>query len=187
MHSTVERISRFFTNIFAGGASISMIIVFLIVFINSLRRYSFGKSYEWGEELPVFIAIYGIMFGMAYAYMQDRHVRFTILVGFLPEHLTRKLYLLVDLIVIATGAVLSWSGWLFIVKRGGMESSGMINLAKSLQEAIGWDQLIWLGYFYPYQAAIILGGILLVIAASLKLLSRLYKPQSPILAERVAL
>lgn len=187
MHSTIERISRFFIKIFAGGASISMVVVFLIVFINSLRRYTIGKSYEWGEELPVFIAIYGIMFGMAYAYMQDRHVRFTILVGFLPEHLTRKLYLLVDLIVIATGAVLSWSGWLFIVKRGGMESSGMINLAKSLKDITGWDQLIWLGHFYPYQAAIILGGILLVIAATLKLLSRLFKPQSPILVERVTL
>jgi TRAP-type C4-dicarboxylate transport system permease small subunit len=114
-------------------------------------------------------------------------VRFTILVGFLSASFTRKLYLLVDLIVIATGAVLSWSGWLFIIKRGGMESSGMINLAKSLKDIIGWDQLIWLGHFYPYQAAIILGGILLAIAATLKLFSRLTKPQSPILVERVTL
>ena len=187
MHSTVERISRFFTNFFASGASISMLIVFLIVFINSVRRYSIGKSYEWGEELPVFIAIYGIMFGMAYAYMQDRHVRFTIVVGFLSASFTRKLYLLVDLIVIATGAVLSWSGWLFIIKRGSMESSGMINLAKNLKDITGWDQLIWLGHFYPYQAAIILGGILLVIAATLKLLSRLTRPQSPLLVEQVTL
>ena len=172
MLNTVDRISRIFTWLFAKGASLSMVIVFLIVFINSLRRYTIGKSLEWGEELPVFIAVYGIMFGMAYAYMEDRHIRFTVLVGFLSESFTRRLYMLVDLIMIATGALLTWSSWLFVAKRGGMESSGMINLAKDLTALTGWNNLIWLGSLYPYQAAMVLGGIMLTIAALLKLFSR---------------
>lgn len=172
----IQKVSHLFTNFFAIGSSISMFAVFLIVCINSLRRYAIGKSVVWGEELPVFIAVYGFMFGAAYAYMQDRHIRFTVLVGFLPESMTKKLYLLVDLLMIIIGGILAWSGWLFVLKRGGMESSGMITLAKSLVESTGWDSLIWLGHYYPYQAAIIFGGVVLSIAALLKFLTRLTEP-----------
>jgi len=167
-------VSRFF----AGGAAASMILLFLIVFINSVRRYTFGKSLEWGEELPVYLAIYGVMFGIAWAYMEDRHIRFTILVGFLPEALTRKMYLLVDIIMTVVGAMLAYSGWLFVAKRGGMESSGLINLAKDLSALTGLDSLIWLGHFYPYQAAMVFGGIMLAIAALLRFLRRYFEEVS---------
>jgi TRAP-type C4-dicarboxylate transport system permease small subunit len=172
MHHTVRRIAHLFTRVFANGASFSMIVLFLIVFINSVRRYTVGKSLEWGEELPVFIAIYGIMFGVAWAYMEDRHIRFTMLIGFLSERLNRLLYIVVDLIMVATGAVLTYSGWLFVIKRGGIEASGLINLAKSLKAMTGWDGMIWIGHLYPYQAAMVIGGGMLTIAAFLKLFMR---------------
>ncbi len=179
MHRIVLNISRYYSRIAAGGASLSMLIVFLIVFINSVRRYTVGKSYEWGEQLPVFIAIYGLLCGVAWAYMQDRHIRFTLLVGFLPESLTHKLYLLVDIIVIATGGLLTYSGYLFVLKRGGLEASGLISLAKELKAITGWEDMIWIGHFYPYQSAMILGGAMLTIAASLRFLMRLSKAKAP--------
>lgn len=173
MQQIVQRISRVLTGIFAGGAALSMVIVFLITFINSVRRYTVGKSFVWGEEMPVYTAIYGVMFGMAYAYMQDRHVRFTMLVGFLPEKAVRWVYILVDVLMVAISSLLAWSGWLFMNKRGGMESSGLIGLAKELKATTGWDWMIWLGHFYPYQAAMVLGGVLLAVAALVKLCDRL--------------
>jgi TRAP-type C4-dicarboxylate transport system permease small subunit len=172
MHRTVQRVTHVYSRFLAYGASLAMITLFLIVFINSVRRYTIGKSLEWGEQLPVFIAIYGVMFGAAWAYLQDKHIRFTILVGFLSDSLTRKLYLLVDLIMVATGALLAYSGWLFVIKRGGVEASGLINLAKELRSLFGWDALIWLGHQYPYQAAMMVGGGLLCIAAVLRFLMR---------------
>ena len=179
MYRIVQNLSRFFTRIVAGGASFSMLIVFSIVFFNSVRRYTVGKSYEWGEQLPVFIAIYGLLFGVAWAYMQDRHIRFTLLVGFLPESLTRKLYMLVDIIMVATGGLLTYSGYLFVLKRGGMEASGLISSAKQLKAATGWGDMIWIGHFYPYQSAMIIGGALLTIAAILRFLMRLSETTAP--------
>ena len=170
--SAVQKVSRFFTGLFAGGASLSMMALFAIILFNSLRRYSFGKSLEWGEELPTLIAVYGFMFGAAYAYMQDRHIRFTILVGFLSRASTEKLYMLVDLIMVGIGGLLAWSGWQFVLKRGGMEASALIGLAKDLRAVTGWDWTIWLGHYYPYQTAMILGGVMLSVAALLKLLQR---------------
>lgn len=176
MQRIIQRTTQIFLQFVSGGASLSMSVLFLIVFINSLRRYAIGKSFEWGEELPIFIAIYGVMFGIAWAYLQDRHIRFTMLVGFIPESWTRKLYIIVDLIMVINGILLTYSGWMFVIKRGRIEASGIINLAKSLRALTGWDSLIWLGHQYPYQAAMVLGGVLLAIAALLKFLQRLTEP-----------
>jgi len=177
MQRFIERTTGAFSKIMASGASLSMTVLFLIVFINSVRRYTIGKSLEWGEELPIFITIYGVMFGMAWAYIQDRHIRFTMLVGFIPEAWTRRLSMIVDLIMVLNGALLAYSGWLFALKRGGVEASGIINLAKNLRSLTGWDNMIWLGHQYPYQAAMVVGGVLLAIAALLRLCLRaLEKP-----------
>ena len=173
MQRIIKRTIHLFSQFAAAGASLSMTVLFLIVFINSMRRYAIGKSFEWGEELPIFIAIYGVMFGMAWAYIKDRHIRFTMLVGFLSESWTRRLYLLVDLIMVVNGVLLTYSGWMFVLKRGRVEASGIINLAKKLKTLTGWDSMIWFGLQYPYQAAIVLGGVMLAIAALLKLLQRL--------------
>jgi TRAP-type C4-dicarboxylate transport system permease small subunit len=170
--SAVQKTSRFFTSLFAGGASLSMMALFAIILFNSLRRYTFGKSLEWGEALPTLIAVFGFMFGAAYGYMQDRHIRFTILVGFLPRAITEKLYMVLDLIMIGIGGLMAWSGWQFVLKRGGMEASAIIGLAKDLRAVTGWDWTIWLGHYYPYQAAMLLGGLMLSVAALLKLLQR---------------
>ena len=173
MQRIVRQSTRIFSKFAAAGASLSMAVLFLIVFMNSIRRYTIGKSFEWGEELPIFVAIYGVMFGMAWAYIQDRHIRFTMLVRFLSESLTRKLYIVVDLIMVVSGCLLAYSGWMFVLKRGRVEASGIINLAKELRALTGWDGMIWIGHQYPYQAAMVLGGIMLTIAAFLKLLQRL--------------
>lgn len=173
MPPLIQRLARILSRLFATGAGLSMLSIFLIVFINSTRRYSLGKSLEWGEELPVYLAVYGVMFGAAWAYLEDRHVRFTILLDFLPEHLTRRLYMLVDVAVIVIGALLAYSGYLFAAKRGGIEASGLVNLARDLAAFTGWEGFVSLGTLYPYQFAMAIGGASLVCAATVKLLMRI--------------
>lgn len=169
----IQRLSRYYIGLTATGAAISMFLVSAIIFVNSLRRYTIGKSVVWGEEFPVFIAVYGLMFGAAYAYMQDRHIRFTILVGFLPERFTQKLYMLVDLLMIGVGGMLAFSGWRFVALRGGMETTGMISLARDLHRIINWDPILLLGNYGPYQFAMTAGGVLMATAALLKFFDRL--------------
>lgn len=173
MQRILQRSTRFFSQVVASGAWISMGALFLIVFINSVRRYIIGKSFEWGEELPIFIAIYGVMFGVAWAYIQERHINFTMLVKLLSGSFARKLKVIVDLIMVVNGVLLTYSGWMFVIRRGRVEASGIINLAKDLKALTGWENIIWAGYQYPYQAAMVLGGVLLTIAALLRLLNRL--------------
>lgn len=175
MKILLNRLTSFFSALFASGASLSMFTLFGLIFFNSVRRYTIGKSYTWGEELPVFIAIYGVFFGAAWAYMQDRHIRFTMLLSFLNRKQRRWLLMLVDLVMAVTSGFLTYSGWLFVIKRGGMETSGLIGLAKSLRDTTSIDQMIWLGHLYPWQSAIMIGGAMLSIAAVLKCFQRLFR------------
>jgi TRAP-type transport system small permease protein len=176
MKNILDKYTNITKNIFAFGAGLSMLSVFLIIFINSTRRYAVGSSLEWGEQLPVFMAIYGVMFGVAWAYMNDQHVKFTILLDFLPKSIIKKFYMVVDVITIITGVVMTYSGYLFATKRGNIEASGLINTAKELKELTGIDSLITLGQLYPYQMSIAVGGVMLTIAAVFRLLNRFYEP-----------
>jgi len=166
-------VRRIAVGFLSTGAALSMAAVFLIVFVNSVRRYTLGKSFEWGEELPVYLAVYGVMFGAALAYLEDRHVRFMMVVGFLPRRICHVLFLIVDLAMICIGAGLTLSGYLFMAKRGGIEASGIIGPAKWLKALSGIDVIETLGFMAPYQAAMVLGGVLITAAAALKFMERI--------------
>lgn len=175
---SIIKLTNLYSKALAFGAGLSMFSVFLIIFVNSVRRYTIGKSLEWGEQLPVFLAIYGVMFGVAWAYLNDQHVRFTILVDFISERLTKILNIVVDIVMIITGFVMMYSGYLFATKRGGIEASGLINSAKQLKELTGVESLIVLGEMYPYQISIGFGGLLLLLAAILRLCGRFTQSNS---------
>jgi TRAP-type C4-dicarboxylate transport system permease small subunit len=150
-----------------------MAALFGIVFVNSLRRYTTGQSLRWGEELPIYLTIYGVMFGVALACLQDRHIRFTVVVDLLPETLRDRLRLLTDAATVAVGAALAWSGWIFATRRPQVEASGLISTAKALAENTGIAWLEAVGRMGTWQAAIAVGGAALTLAAVLRLAARL--------------
>ncbi|MDH3195741.1 MAG: TRAP transporter small permease [Hyphomicrobiales bacterium] len=158
---------------FALGAGLSMALVFGIIFVNSLRRYTIGKSLEWGEELPIYLTVYGVMFGVALAYLQDRHIRFTILTDFLSQRARSRLFAAVDLATVAIGVTLAWSGVLFATRRGAVEASGLIGTAKALAQSTGAEWLVHLGRMGTWQSAMVFGGTILAIAAAIRFATRI--------------
>lgn len=163
--------------IFAIGAGLSMAFIFLIIFINALIRYVWGSSLPWGDQLPVFLGIYGVMFGMAYAYLEDRHIRLGLLVDFISSRLRTALFLVVDIAVIVIGGLLAWSGYLFMASRGNMRVSGLSGTVRTLNDTTGLD-LASLGTLGPYQFALALGGGMLCIAALIRTVERLQSLRS---------
>ena len=125
-----------------------------------------------GEELPIYLTVYGVMFGLALAYLDDRHIRFTILTEALPVRLQRRLFVIVDLATAAVGGLLAWSGILFAARRGAVEASGLIGPARALAETTGFDGLLRLGQMGTWQAALAFGGASLALAAVLRLAMR---------------
>ncbi|MFD1696188.1 TRAP transporter small permease [Roseibium aestuarii] len=159
--------------IFGLGAGLSMALVFAIIFINSLRRYTVGSSVAWGEELPIYLTIYGVMFGCALAYLQDRHIRFTILTDLLRPGIRDRLFAGVDLLTIAAGIGLMLSGHDFASRRGHIAASGLRSLGQSLAETTGIEALEGLARIGTWQFAMTLGGAMLALAALIRFSERL--------------
>ena len=168
----MDKISRFARRFFAFGAGSSMALVFLVIFVNSLRRYTIGKSIAWGEELPIYLTIYGVMFGLAYAYMTDSHIRFAIFLDMLEARIKRYVLMLCDLLTAATGFSLIFAGHAFALRRGHVDSSGLKTTGDWLAQVTGIPLLEWVGKVGTWQYAIVLGGAMLTIAALLRLFER---------------
>lgn len=157
----------------AFGAGLCMTLLFAIVLVNALMRYFLGSSLAWGGQLPIFLGIYGVMFGIALAYLQDRHIRLGLVVDALPRALRERLFLLVDASVIVLGGVLVVAGMRFVESRGRMRVSGMTGVADSLTTSTGLSLFKGLGTLAPYQFAMVVGGALLLLAGILRLIDRL--------------
>lgn len=159
--------------VFGFGAGLSMALVFAIIFINSLRRYTVGESVSWGEELPIYLTIYGVMFGLALAYLQDRHIRFTIFTDFLSFRLRERLFAAVDLITVAAGVGLMVSGHEYAARRGHITSSGLRSTGRWLADTTGLEWLNWIGKVGTWQYAMAIGGAILAVAALIRFIERL--------------
>ncbi|WP_417669174.1 TRAP transporter small permease [Roseibium sp.] len=168
--TTVSFLAR---RLFGFGAGVSMALVFAIIFINSLRRYTVGESVAWGEELPIYLTIYGVMFGVALAYVQDRHIRFTIFTDFASRKTRERLFAVVDLGTIAAGLGLAVSGYEFATRRGHVAASGLRSTGRWLVETTGLEWLGWIAKVGTWQSAMAIGGAMLALAAFVRLMERI--------------
>ena len=173
MPRLIRSVSRALSAALGFLAGLTMAAIFAIIFVNSLQRYLFGTSIQWGEKLPIYLTIYGVMFGTALAYLQDRHVRFTVITDLIGARARHFLFLAVDLVMVAAGVLLAWSGWLFAASRGRVDASSIREAARGLASATGIDGLAIFGKLYPYQLALAIGGVLVALAALVKFLDRL--------------
>lgn len=173
MPQLLKTVSRGFTAILAVCSGLSMTLVFVIILTNSLMRYTIGTSLQWGEKLPIYLTVYGVMFGTALAYLLDRHVRFTLVVDAVGAKARHVFLLAVDVVMILSGSLLAWSGWEFAERGGRLSASSLRSLSRTLAETTGIDGLEIFGKLYPYQFAMAVGGVLVAVAALLKLAERL--------------
>lgn len=100
-----------------------MVLIFLLVAANAFARYTYGGSISWGENTAIYLMIYGLMFGMAWAYLQDKHIGFDLVRRLLPPRWLRWQAVVVDLVVLAVGIGLMVSAVEFIAARGSRTSS----------------------------------------------------------------
>lgn len=151
MKLTIDRITAVVRLAFASLAGLSMALIFIAVFANSVSRYFFGSSLLWGEETAKFAMVYGTVFGMLAAYTSGLNVRFSIFVDLCPERVSRYLTLVTHLVAITLGVAFTVSALGFIARRGAVISPGLGIEMK-----------------YP-QAAMLVAGAGLVLVSALKL------------------
>lgn len=140
-----------FKNILLFLTGSSLFVIFAVVLVSSLSRYLFNAPLQWSEEIARYGMIYGTMFGTIVCYLEGRHIKFDFLENAIPDHFKKSLGAVTDIAVLASGVMLTWSGYLFAAKRGGISAPGT-----------GIDM-------YYFQAAMAIGGVGLIIAAFIRL------------------
>jgi len=129
----------------------SLFVIFAVILASSLSRYLLNSPIQWSEEVAKYAMIYGTMFGMALCYLEGIHIRFTFLEEMVSVRMRHSLHFISDAIALISGCVLTYSGYLFMMKRGAIQAPGT-----GIQ-------------MYYFQVAMGIGGACLVIAALVRL------------------
>jgi len=139
-------------------AGSSLLILFAVMLVSTISRYFFNTSILWGEELCKYSMIYGVMFATSLCYLEGLHIKFGLLDSIKSKVFQKIIEVLVDIAVLVSSIILTWSGYLFVAKRGGILSPGIgINM-------------------YFFQSALVVGGVCLFVAAIFRLISHLNLP-----------
>lgn len=158
MSTLMRRLRHYLIVLTSSLSGLCMMLLFVIVLVNALQRYTVGRSLVWGENMAVYLMIYGIMFGIAWAYLQDKHVRFNLLQALLPTQTQRLLTVVVDLLVLAVGIGLMFSALAFMDSRGHVRSSST-------------GLSMWM-----FHSAVLAGGTLLALSSLIMAMLRFQAP-----------
>jgi len=142
---------RLYKKILSILTGTSLFVIFAVILVSSLSRYLLNSPIQWSEEVAKYAMIYGTMFGMALCYLEGIHIRFTFLEDMVSAKISYALHFLSDVIALISGCVLTYSGYLFMMKRGAIQAPGT-----------GIPM-------YYFQVAMVIGGVCLVIAALIRL------------------
>ncbi|QRV22832.1 TRAP transporter small permease [Marinomonas foliarum] len=142
---------RLYKNTLALLTGTSLFVIFGVVLVSSLSRYLLNSPIQWSEEVAKYAMIYGTMFGMALCYLEGLHIRFTFLEDMVSEKIRHYLHFVSDAIALISGSVITYSGYLFMIKRGAIQAPGT-----GIQ-------------MYYFQVAMVIGGVCLTIAALIRL------------------
>lgn len=150
---------RLYKRMLAFLTGTSLFVIFAVVLVSSLSRYLLNSPIQWSEEVARYAMIYGTMFGTVLCYLHGIHIRFSFLEDLVKPGFKKILNIISDLVALASGSVLAYSGYIFMMKRGAINAP-----------AVGIQM-------YYFQAAMVIGGVLLAIAALLRVVEHFSNQQ----------
>ncbi|MBA7655543.1 hypothetical protein ES703_63449 [subsurface metagenome] len=98
----------------AGAYTLLGLIGF--TFVSVIMRYVFSTPIKGSDEVSRYILAFVVCIGLAYALKAGAHVRTTIIVERLPEHINRKLEIPIYLIGVVFAFVWTWSMWVLAIR-----------------------------------------------------------------------
>lgn len=91
-----------------------LLIVFVIVFVNVVGRYGFGRSFAWVEETARHLMILGAFCGAGLALREGRLVAITLLLDLMPAPLAHLLRWIIVAAMFVFMAIMTWLGIQFV-------------------------------------------------------------------------
>ncbi|ASJ73851.1 TRAP transporter small permease [Granulosicoccus antarcticus] len=108
----------YFIDNFEGYVCRTLLAVFVtLLFAQIISRQVFGHSLAWTEELSVYMFVWFVYFGAAYAARLNAHNRVTFQYKFMPAWLPRKLEFITDMIWVAFNCYFIYLSYDFVFNK----------------------------------------------------------------------
>ncbi|WP_457564558.1 TRAP transporter small permease [Caminibacter sp.] len=116
-----------FINEFIAAAGIAAGV--LLAFLNVVARFVFHEGIDWAFELTNYLFIWSALFGAAYCFRLECHIKVTLLIDLLPPFLSKWIIVLAKFVTFLYLLAVAYYGYLFIFDPDfGLKASGEISV-----------------------------------------------------------
>lgn len=117
--------------------AILMTIVVILLSVQIVGRYGFGRSFSWLEEVSRFAFVWAVYFGFIVAAEADRHIRVALHLQLLPPRGLLWMLTLADTLWLVFNGVVIWHGYIFT-----MSMFEFPNISQTTGINLVWVQMI---------------------------------------------
>jgi TRAP-type C4-dicarboxylate transport system permease small subunit len=96
-------------------AAVLLFFLTILLSIQVFARFATGSTVTWTEEISRYMFVWSIYFGCILAAKEDRHIRVTIQLTFLPERLRGWIITLSDIVWVIFNAAIAYFGITYIL------------------------------------------------------------------------
>lgn len=126
---------------------VSLFVMVLLMFTQSVSRYAFGNSFIWGSELAQYLHVWQIWIGASLAVRMQSHIRVDVFINLFPKTVKKYLDLIGTIAWFIFALFLAYEGTKYVMD---MQASGQTSPSLKI------------GMWIPY-LAIPIGGTLMSI------------------------
>lgn len=113
--------------ILAGSCLVATVV---LLFVQVVLRYFFGRSLAWTEEMSRYTFLFMVYIGASLAAKHDAHIRVTAQLNLFPAFMRKYVLLFSDLLWLGFNAIVIWEGFNLF------QSMGQYRLVSA---STGWD------------------------------------------------
>jgi TRAP-type C4-dicarboxylate transport system permease small subunit len=96
-------------------AALLLISLTVLLTLQVVARFGFNTGVSWSEELSRYFYVWAIYFGCVLATREDKHIRVTAQLDFLPKKLRAWIITLGDIVWIIFGGVVTYFGFQMVL------------------------------------------------------------------------
>lgn len=133
---------------------ISLLIMVILMFSQSIGRYAVGNSFSWGSELAQYLHVWQIWIGASLAVRMQSHIKVDVFINLFPDNIKKFINILGIIAWFIFALFLAYEGTKYVID---VQSSGQTSPSLKI------------GMWIPY-IAIPLGGALMC----LRLIQQIY-------------
>ena len=112
----MSRLSRIINNLEESIIAMLLASMTILVFVEVVLRFGFGKGFMWGEEVTLHLSAWLVLFGVSYGIKVGSHIGVDALVKILPPKARRVVSSIAVIACLAYTGLFMKGAWVYLAK-----------------------------------------------------------------------